>query len=76
MLERGLRPFATLYHWDLPRRHAEQGGWTVRQTPLRFADFTDLVMRNFGDRLETVAPVNEPWCVSGCLITGARMPLA
>ena len=64
MLERGLRPFATLYHWDLPCRHAEQGGWTVRQTPLRFADFTDLVMRHFGDRLETVAPVNEPWCVS------------
>ena len=64
MLERGLRPFATLYHWDLPSRLAEQGGWTVRETPLRFADYTDLIMRHFGDRLETVAPVNEPWCVS------------
>ena len=64
MLERGLQPFATLYHWDLPSRHAEAGGWTNRQTALRFADYTDLIIRNYGDRLETVAPVNEPWCVS------------
>lgn len=64
MLERGLTPFATLYHWDLPSRHADAGGWTNRQTALRFADYTDLVMRHFGDRLATVAPVNEPWCVS------------
>lgn len=64
MLERGLKPFATLYHWDLPSRHAEAGGWTTRETPLRFAEYTELIMRHFGDRLETVAPVNEPWCVS------------
>ena len=64
MLERGLQPFATLYHWDLPRRHAVSGGWQNRDTCGRFADYTDLVMRNFGDRLYAVAPVNEPWCVS------------
>ena len=64
MLERGLRPFATLYHWDLPRRHALAGGWMNRDTTGRFADYTDLVMRHFGDRIETVAPINEPWCVS------------
>ena len=64
MLERGLQPFATLYHWDLPRRHAEAGGWRTRDTCGRFADYTDLVMRHFGDRLHAVAPVNEPWCVS------------
>ena len=64
MLARNLRPFATLYHWDLPRRHAEKGGWQNRDTAHYMADYTDLIMRHFGDRLETVAPVNEPWCVS------------
>ncbi|MEC7238155.1 MAG: GH1 family beta-glucosidase, partial [Pseudomonadota bacterium] len=64
MLERGLQPFATLYHWDLPRRHALAGGWQSRDTCGWFADYTDLVMRHFGDRLHAVAPVNEPWCVS------------
>ena len=64
MLERGLKPFATLYHWDLPSRHADAGGWTQRDTALYMADYTDIVMRHFGDRLATIAPVNEPWCVA------------
>lgn len=64
MLERGLQPFATLYHWDLPERHAQNGGWTNRDTASYFADYTDLIMRHFGDRLVSIAPVNEPWCVS------------
>ena len=64
MLARDLRPFATLYHWDLPRRLAEKGGWQNRDTAYYMADYTDLIMRHFGDRLATIAPVNEPWCVS------------
>ena len=64
MLAREIRPFATLYHWDLPQRHALKGGWQNRDTAHYFADYTDLIMRHFGDRLHTVAPVNEPWCVS------------
>ena len=64
MLARQIRPFATLYHWDLPQRHALKGGWQNRDTAHYFADYTDLIMRHFGDRLHTVAPVNEPWCVS------------
>ena len=64
MLARGLQPFATLYHWDLPSRHAEAGGWTCRDTAHYMADYTDIVMHHFGDRLATIAPVNEPWCVS------------
>ena len=64
MLERGLHPFATLYHWDLPMRHAQQAGWQNRQTAQYFAEYTDLIMRHFGDRLHSIAPVNEPWCVS------------
>ena len=64
MLERGIQPFATLYHWDLPERHAQKGGWQMRDTANYFADYTDLVMRHFGDRLFSIAPINEPWCVS------------
>ena len=64
MLEKNLRPFATLYHWDLPVRHAHKQGWRNRDTAHYFADYTDLIMRHFGDRLETIAPINEPWCVS------------
>ena len=64
MLERGIQPFATLYHWDLPARYAQKGGWQMRDTANYFADYTDLVMRHFGDRLFSIAPINEPWCVS------------
>ena len=64
MLDRGIKPFATLYHWDLPVRHAKKGGWQMRDTANYFADYTDLIMRNFGDRLFSVAPINEPWCVA------------
>ena len=64
MLERDIKPFATLYHWDLPQRHAQKGGWQNRDTAKYFADYTDIIMRHFGDRLVSIAPVNEPWCVS------------
>lgn len=64
MLERGIAPHATFYHWDLPQRLADKGGWTNRDTAHYFADYTDVVMRHFGDRLTSVAPVNEPWCVA------------
>ena len=64
MLAKNLTPFATLYHWDLPRRYAQKQGWQNRDTALYFADYTDCIMRHFGDRLHSIAPVNEPWCVS------------
>lgn len=64
MLERGIRPYATLYHWDLPAPLADLGGWRNRDIAGWFADYTELVGRRIGDRLETVAPINEPWCVA------------
>ena len=62
MLERGLKPFATLYHWDLPSVLADTGGWRNRETTARFADYAALVAGRYGDRLEAVATLNEPWC--------------
>jgi beta-glucosidase len=64
MLERGLKPFATLYHWDLPSALQDKGGWMNRDIGGWFADYAELVAKNFGDRLYSTATINEPWCVS------------
>lgn len=64
MLERGLKPFQTLYHWDLPSALADKGGWTNRDTALRFADYAEAITRTLGNRVETIATINEPWCVA------------
>ncbi|MGR3501443.1 GH1 family beta-glucosidase [Pseudaestuariivita sp.] len=63
MLARGLKPMATLYHWELPQTLADIGGWRNRETPARFADFASVIMGRIGDRMHSVAPINEPWCV-------------
>jgi len=62
LLARGVRPFLTLYHWDLPQVLQEQGGWTVRDTAYAFADYAEAVARRLGDRVEAYATLNEPWC--------------
>ena len=64
MLERGIRPFATLYHWDLPSALQDRGGWMNRDVAGWFADYAALVARRFGDRLATIATLNEPWCTA------------
>ena len=64
ILERGLLPFATLYHWDLPKYFDDKGGWQERDTTNWFADYTKLIMKKFGDRLFSIATINEPWCSS------------
>lgn len=64
MLERGLKPAATLYHWELPSALADLGGWRNRDIAAWFGDFTQVIMDRIGDRMWSVAPINEPWCVS------------
>ncbi len=64
MLERGIKPFATLYHWDLPSPLADLGGWRNRDIASWFADYTEVIMRRIGDRVHATAPINEPWCVA------------
>ncbi|KIC41865.1 beta-glucosidase [Ruegeria sp. ANG-R] len=64
LLERGIKPCATLYHWELPSPLADLGGWRNRDIAEWFADFTEIVMGRIGDRMFSVAPINEPWCVS------------
>ena len=64
MLERGLKPFATLYHWDLPSPLQDKGGWMNRDIAGWFADYAALVAHHYGDRLHATATINEPWCVA------------
>lgn len=63
-LERGIQPFATLYHWDLPIELHGHGGWTSRITALAFADYASVIAKHFGDRLASLTTLNEPWCSS------------
>jgi len=60
--ERGVRPFVTLYHWDLPQALEDAGGWPVRDTASRFADFADLAVTALGDLATDWITLNEPWC--------------
>ncbi len=59
---RGIKAFATLYHWDLPLSLMGDGGWTARQTAHAFERYARVVTARLGDRLDAVATFNEPWC--------------
>ena len=62
MLERGIEPYATLYHWDLPQALEDNGGWRKRDTAYRFADYAAITQFRLGDRVQNWATLNEPWC--------------
>ncbi|WP_106814017.1 GH1 family beta-glucosidase [Microbacterium timonense] len=60
LLDAGVTPFPTLYHWDLPSALEERGGWLSRDTALRFADYAEVVATALGDRIHHWYTVNEP----------------
>jgi beta-glucosidase len=60
LLDAGIRPFPTLYHWDLPQALEDRGGWPERDMAGRFADYAELVMRALGDRVTHWMIFNEP----------------
>ena len=64
LLERRLKPFPTLYHWELPSALADVGGWANPEIADWFGEFADLIGRTIGDRVFAVAPINEPWCIA------------
>jgi beta-glucosidase len=64
LLERGIDPMATLYHWDLPQALEDRGGWLVRETAEHFADYAMVVHDRLGDRVRVWATHNEPWCAA------------
>ena len=64
MLERGLQPWATLYHWDLPQYLQDRGGWANRDTVDAFLEFADAMTHRLGDRVKHWITHNEPWCTA------------
>jgi beta-glucosidase len=64
LLERGIEPWGTLYHWDLPLALHEKGGWESRETSNHFADYAETVLSHLGDRVSNWFTINEPWSVT------------
>jgi beta-glucosidase len=64
LLDRGIEPLMTLYHWDLPQALdvGDDGGWLGRDVADRFVDFALLLGKELGDRVPGVTTLNEPWC--------------
>ena len=61
LLEAGIRPFCTMYHWDLPQALEDKGGWPNRDLAGYFADYAGILGKHLGDRITVWAPFNMPW---------------
>ena len=64
LLARGIAPYLTLNHWDLPQALQDQGGWANRDTAHRFVDYALAMHARLGDRVASIATHNEPWVMS------------
>lgn len=64
LLAAGIEPVVTLYHWDLPQELEDRGGWRVRSTAERFAEYARITADRLGDRVRRWITLNEPFCSS------------
>lgn len=75
LLENGIKPMVTLFHWDLPEALDNQGGWLNRDIADWFADYARVMFRQLDDRVTSWATLNEPWVVSdGGYLNGTLAP--
>jgi beta-glucosidase len=63
LLELGITPVVTLYHWDLPQTLEDRGGWLARETVERFAAYARSCFDAYGDRVDRWLTINEPWII-------------
>src|SRR5215211_7918664 len=64
LLECGIEPWVTLYHWDLPQALQDSGGWASREVVDRFVDYASAVYAALSDRVANWTTLNEPWCAA------------
>lgn len=64
LLENGIEPFCTLYHWDLPQALQDTGGWKKRDTIGAFVRYAETLFKAFAGKIKYWTTFNEPWCVS------------
>ena len=75
LLEKGIEPLVTLYHWDLPAALDDRGGWLNPDVAQWFADYAAVVFRRLDDRVSMWSTINEPWVVTdGGYLHGALAP--
>lgn len=72
LLEHGIRPFVTLFHWDYPVALQARGGWENADSPRWFEDYAALCARMFGDRIKDFITLNEPQCFIGVSMEEGR----
>ena len=64
LLQRGIKPYVTLNHWDLPSELQPGGGWAARDTVHRFVEYAVGMAERLGDRVASITTHNEPWVIS------------
>jgi beta-glucosidase len=75
LLKKGMKPNATLYHWDLPEALDDRGGWLNRDIADWFCDYAATMFDALGDRVAMWATLNEPWVVTdGGYLFGGMAP--
>lgn len=74
LLAAGLRPWCTLYHWDLPQALEDRGGWPNRDLANYFADYAGILAKHLGDRVNVWAPFNMPWAIAFMGYAAGAMP--
>jgi len=75
LLARGIKPNATLFHWDLPEALDDRGGWLNRDVADWFADYATTMFDALGDRVKLWSTLNEPWVVTdGGYLSGVLAP--
>ena len=82
LIDNGIVPYATLYHWDMPMALYNRGGWMNPESSSWFAEYSRVIAENFSDRVKHFITINEPQCFIGIGFTegrhapGLRMPLS
>ncbi|MDC3417021.1 GH1 family beta-glucosidase [Aquibacillus salsiterrae] len=64
LIENGIEPMCTLYHWDLPQALQDEGGWHNRETIDAFVNYAEVMFKEFSGKIKYWITLNEPWCIS------------